>query len=148
MEPKGNHRTLKWSELEKMFRCEGEDRLIDKIIKTAETYEKLKEESEKKLQQIQQSSPKSRVIGGRAGRTASLNDSSYQNTSPRGGDQIRTQQPRVSVRNAPLSSGSDAPLSSAFSKNVPAGGNYTSRGGANLNYSLPNPGNANLAGSL
>jgi hypothetical protein len=32
-----------------MFRCEGEDRLIDKIIKTAENYEKLKEESEKKL---------------------------------------------------------------------------------------------------
>jgi hypothetical protein len=31
LEPKGNQRTLKWSELEKMFRCEGEDRLIDKI---------------------------------------------------------------------------------------------------------------------
>lgn len=33
LEPKGNSRTLKWSELEKMYRCEGEDRLIDKIIK-------------------------------------------------------------------------------------------------------------------
>jgi len=53
LEPKGNLKTLKWSELEKMFRCEGEDRLIDKIIKTAEQYEKLKEESEKKLYQIQ-----------------------------------------------------------------------------------------------
>lgn len=50
LEPKGNLRTLKWSEMEKMFRCEGEDRLIDKIIKNAETIEKQKEESEKKLQ--------------------------------------------------------------------------------------------------
>ncbi len=33
LEPKGNNRTLKWSEHEKMFRCEGDDRLIDKIIK-------------------------------------------------------------------------------------------------------------------
>lgn len=33
LETKGNHRTLKWSELEKMFRCEGDDRLIDKIFK-------------------------------------------------------------------------------------------------------------------
>jgi hypothetical protein len=86
LEPKGNQRTLKWSELEKMFRCEGEDRLIDKIIKTAEHYEKLKEESEKKLHQIQQS-PKSRVAGGRGGRTASLQDtSSYQNASPKAAD--------------------------------------------------------------
>jgi hypothetical protein len=52
------------------------------------------------------------------------------------------------ARNAPLSGGSDAPLSSAFSKNIPGGGNFTSRGGANLNYSLPNPAGSNLAGSL
>jgi hypothetical protein len=45
-----------------------------------------------------------------------------------------------------MSGGSDGPLSSAFSKNIPAG-NFTSRG-ANLNYSLPNPAGSNLAGSL
>jgi hypothetical protein len=43
---KGNHRTLKWSELEKMYRCEGDDRLIDKILKQAEAYEKMIEDSE------------------------------------------------------------------------------------------------------
>lgn len=48
METKGNHRQLKWSEMEKMFRCEGDDRLIDKIIKTAEENEKAKYEAEKK----------------------------------------------------------------------------------------------------
>lgn len=143
LEPKGNNRTLKWSEVEKMFRCEGEDRLIDKIIKTAEHNERLKAEAEKKLLQIQQS-PKSRVGHGK---TASQHDSSYQNVSPRAGDQIRTQQLRNSaVRNAPLSGGSEAPLSSAFSKNVPVG-NYTSRG-ANMNYSLPNLGGSNLVGTL
>lgn len=33
LEPRGNKRALKWSELEKTFRCEGDDRVIDKIIK-------------------------------------------------------------------------------------------------------------------
>ena len=48
LEPKGNSRALKWSELEKMFRCEGDDRVIDKIIKQAEQHEKSMIESEKK----------------------------------------------------------------------------------------------------
>lgn len=52
LEPKGNHRTLKWSELEKMYRCEGEDRLIDKIIKQAESHEKSIADAEKKLAQM------------------------------------------------------------------------------------------------
>jgi hypothetical protein len=34
-----------------MFRCEGDDRLIDKIIKEATVYERMKQESEKKMQQ-------------------------------------------------------------------------------------------------
>jgi hypothetical protein len=93
-----------------MFRCEGEDRLIDKIIKTAENHERLKEESAKKLAQLQ-ASPKSRVNRG----GISLHESSYQ--SPRGADQVKGK------RNMLMSGGSDAPLSSAFSKNVP--GNYT-----------------------
>ena len=34
LDPKGGQtKKLKWSEMEKMFRCEGDDRLIDKIIK-------------------------------------------------------------------------------------------------------------------
>jgi hypothetical protein len=36
--------------MEKMFRCEGEDRLIDKIIKNAEVKEKLIADSENKRQ--------------------------------------------------------------------------------------------------
>jgi hypothetical protein len=66
-----------------MFRCEGDDRLIDKIIKQAEQNEKMIADSEKKLAQIQQS-PKSRALGGRGGK--SVNDNSYLHASPRGGD--------------------------------------------------------------
>jgi hypothetical protein len=69
-----------------MFRCEGEDRLIGKIIKTAEYHEKQIADSEKKLALLQQS-PKSRV--NRGGKTTSGHDSSYQNASPRAGDQIK-----------------------------------------------------------
>lgn len=50
LEPKGNLKKLKWSEMEKMFRCEGDDRLIDKIIKNSEAYEQAIVDSEKKRQ--------------------------------------------------------------------------------------------------
>lgn len=49
LEPKGNKRALKWSELEKTFRCEGDDRVIDKIIKQATAYENVIADSERKL---------------------------------------------------------------------------------------------------
>jgi hypothetical protein len=35
LELKGNHRTLKWSELEKLFRCDKDERVLDKIVKQA-----------------------------------------------------------------------------------------------------------------
>ena len=94
LEHKGGLRKLKWSEMEKMFRCEGEDRLIDKIIKNAEVKEKLIADSENKRQQIIQNnnrSPKPR--GTKAvGRTNSQHDLSSQynyNTSPQAADQIQ-----------------------------------------------------------
>jgi hypothetical protein len=52
LEAMGNHKTLKWSEMENMFRCDGEDRLLDKVIKEAETKERLMAESEKKRQEL------------------------------------------------------------------------------------------------
>lgn len=63
-EPKGHLRQLKWSEMEKLYRCEGEDRLIDKIIKNAEAYENAIEDSAEKMQRLvtlSHKSPKQRM---------------------------------------------------------------------------------------
>ena len=54
-EPKGHQRTLKWSEHEKMFRCDKDERILDKIIKEAMQYEMAVAASEKKLEQINNS---------------------------------------------------------------------------------------------
>jgi hypothetical protein len=37
-EQKGHLKQHNWSELEKMFRCEGTERLLDKIVRNAENY--------------------------------------------------------------------------------------------------------------
>lgn len=44
---KGFTKALKWSEKDALYRCRDNDRLFDKIVKNAETYEKNIEEVEK-----------------------------------------------------------------------------------------------------
>ena len=44
-EQKGHLKQHNWSELEKMFRCEGTERLLDKIVRNAENYQAAIEES-------------------------------------------------------------------------------------------------------
>ena len=48
---------MKWTEQERFYRCRGDDRLFDKVIKTAVNYEKGIEEAEKKQQELLKSSP-------------------------------------------------------------------------------------------
>jgi hypothetical protein len=53
-----------WSELEKLFRCEGEERLLDKIVRNAENYQAAIEESLEKAQKLNENahqSPKKRL---------------------------------------------------------------------------------------
>ena len=53
-----------WSDLEKMFRCEGNDRLVHKIIKAAEYRECAIEESQEKVAKLNAlgfASPKKRL---------------------------------------------------------------------------------------
>ena len=52
LELKGNHRALKWSELEKLFRCDKDERVLDKIVKQAMQYELGIANSEKKLSEL------------------------------------------------------------------------------------------------
>lgn len=47
-EQKGHLKQYNWSELEKMFRCEGQERLLDKVVRGAEYYEAAIEESKSK----------------------------------------------------------------------------------------------------
>ena len=63
IELKGNHRTLKWSELEKLFRCDKDERVLDKIVKQAMQYELGVANSEKKLTELHQNqnSPRARA---------------------------------------------------------------------------------------
>ena len=61
---KAHKKVHTWSELEKMFRCEGGERLINKIIKAAEYRECAIEESQEKsakLNALGFSSPKKRL---------------------------------------------------------------------------------------
>ena len=61
---KGHKKVHTWSELEKMFRCEGGDRLVHKIIKAAEYRECAIEEAQEKnakLNALGFASPKKRL---------------------------------------------------------------------------------------
>lgn len=69
-EAQGHLKKHNWSELEKMFRCEGEERLIDKVLRNAETYEAAIEESLEKATKLNEhahQSPRKRlqIIRGR-----------------------------------------------------------------------------------
>ena len=123
---KVHRKQIRWSDQEKMFRCEGDDRLIDKIFKHAEEYERAIQDSlekrEKHALNNPDRSPKSRVHGMKAVKTSSDYDSMSVITSPkipqRGGK-------------APLSSAGDANQSPYQNK-----GGSTARGA--LTISLGN----------
>lgn len=52
---KGFTKALKWSEKDSLYRCRGGDRLFDKLVKGAESYEKNMEEVEKLRETMQKS---------------------------------------------------------------------------------------------
>ena len=114
-DPTTHKKVHTWSELEKMFRCEGDERLVDKIIKAAEYRECAIEESiEKaaKLNALGFASPKKRdfIIRGK--------ESEMKNHQPQSSKKSPSDKIRVVERN------------SVMRTSVPSnenGGNYTSR---------------------
>ena len=107
-----------WSELEKMFRCEGGDRLINKIIKAAEYRECAIEESiEKsaKLNALGFASPKKRLQIVR-GKESEMKD--HQNKNGKTAEKIRVERNSI-MRTSIQGTTPDVQVS--------GGGNHTSR---------------------
>lgn len=84
-----------WSELEKMFRCEGGDRLVNKIIKAAEYRECAIEESNEKAAKLNAlgfASPKKRLHIVR-GKESEMKD--HQNNNGKTAEKIRVERNSV-----------------------------------------------------
>jgi len=118
---------LKWSELEKLFRCDKDERVLDKIVKQAMQYELAIAESQERVGRLHQNPNSPRARAHKAMR-------------------VQIEEPKGFTPTKMLNSGSGEGMTSL--KTSP--GSQTQRTAAhNMGKSLPMPaGTSTLAGSL